>query len=281
MSLTSRQAGFYKAKGDTRKYRGAKLRYALAVKRQHAAIRKMEAIQKPISSFFTRWKSNPSSADGTAARELMLFIVNDGDLYRQQTQPILKNLRKKIAKGTYDSTKAIKLWGYLANSGAQKYTKEFGGMYGKSSGNGSYGAFSAATRRDVAKELQEYYQEELASNNPRRRRNNPRGMRDLTETTFKIGQNTVFISQWRNAAATAFITVTTGGPIGVKMWEAKSQGPSSGGYSKPTQAAENVYKKITGEYASFGGYGDETLKKIAAAAVKARSNPRRRSKRRK
>ncbi len=110
-------------------------------------------------------RRNPSAE----ARELALFIVNDGDLYRQQAQPIIKNLRKKIAKGTYDGTKALKLWGYLANSGAQKYTKEFGG-----SGNGSYGSFSPAHRRDAAHELAAAYEDELRETNPRRRRSKKR-----------------------------------------------------------------------------------------------------------
>ncbi len=102
----------------------------------------------------------------TEVHELVLFITNDGGLYRQQAQPIIKNLRKKIAKGTYDATKALKLWGYLANSGAQKYTKE----YGSPGPNGSYGAFNAADRRAAAKELAESYEEELHSTNPRRSR---------------------------------------------------------------------------------------------------------------
>ncbi len=112
-----------------------------------------------------RRRRNPT-AEGM---ELSMFIINDGDLYRQQAQPIIKNLRKKIASGKYDATKALKLWGYLANSGAQKYTKEFGG-----SGNGGYGSFSPAHRRDAAHELAAAYEDELRSTNPRRRRRNPR-----------------------------------------------------------------------------------------------------------
>ncbi len=107
-----------------------------------------------------RRRRNPS----TEVTELVLYITNDSVLYRQQAQPIIANLRKKIAKGTYDAAKAVKLWGYLANSGAQKYTKEYGG-----SGNGSYGSFSAADRREAAKELAESYEEELRSTNPRRK----------------------------------------------------------------------------------------------------------------
>jgi hypothetical protein len=111
--------------------------------------------------------------------------------------------------------------------------------------------------------------------NPRRRkaRRNPS---PSTTTVHKIGATTVIINRWRNRNATAFISVQTDGPHGVKVWEAKSQGPSAGGYSKPTQAAERVYHKITGEYPSWGGEELEKIAEAAAAALAARTrtNPR-------
>lgn len=60
------------------------------------------------------------------AHELELYIDNDGDLYRQQGQPILKNLATKKATGAYDHDKAVKLYMYFAEAGAKKYAKEFG-----------------------------------------------------------------------------------------------------------------------------------------------------------
>lgn len=65
-------------------------------------------------------------ADEDAADELVLFIENDGQLYRQQHQPIQKNLITKMARGQYDSRKAVKLFGYLVDNGAKKYAKEIG-----------------------------------------------------------------------------------------------------------------------------------------------------------
>jgi hypothetical protein len=62
-----------------------------------------------------------------AVRELGLYIENDGELYRRQTEPIEKNLLLKAKRGKYDPKKAPKLWGYLVESGAKKYAKEFGG----------------------------------------------------------------------------------------------------------------------------------------------------------
>ena len=63
----------------------------------------------------------------TEARELYLYTDNDGDLYRQKREPIQKNLMKKIEKGKYNSKLAVKLWMYLADDGAKKYVKDFGG----------------------------------------------------------------------------------------------------------------------------------------------------------
>lgn len=93
---------------------------------------------------------------GDEQRELELYTINDGDIYRQRIQPILANLRRKIKKGTYDAAKAVKLWGYAADAGAQKYNKEFGDAKGKIDQ-----IFKKADRMAVAKSLQEHYEEEL------------------------------------------------------------------------------------------------------------------------
>ncbi len=93
------------------------------------------------------------AGDQIAATELVLYITNDGNLYRQMVQPIIKNLKKKKAKDQYDETKALKAWMNLADAGAKKYVKEFGGMYNTT--------FTKATRVLAAKELQDNYAEEL------------------------------------------------------------------------------------------------------------------------
>lgn len=97
-------------------------------------------------------RRNPSDEQ----RELQIYIVNDSDLYRQRVEPIIKNLAKKMKKGTYDHAKAVKLWMYLADAGAQKYTKEF-----DTRGASSYGIFTKADRLAVAKELADYYRENV------------------------------------------------------------------------------------------------------------------------
>ena len=89
--------------------------------------------------------------DEAAARELELFIENDADLYRQQIIPILKNLWRKMVKGTYDFEKSVKLVKYLADNGARKYATEFG------EGREWSTMFSVPTRLEVARSLAQTY----------------------------------------------------------------------------------------------------------------------------
>lgn len=115
------------------------------------------------------------TTDESIATELETYIVNDGTLYRQRVTPMITNLAKKMAKGTYNRTQAVKLWRYLADDGAKKYNKEFG------LGSRGYGPWTPAIRNIVAKELRDYYEENVEDEaadikakrkkNPTRRRN--------------------------------------------------------------------------------------------------------------
>jgi hypothetical protein len=88
------------------------------------------------------------------ARELLLTCENDGDLYRQQVQPIEKNLKRKMEKGIYDHEKSKKLWMYLADNCARKYAKEYG------DGRPWHKMFSTADRREVAKAFADSFRDE-------------------------------------------------------------------------------------------------------------------------
>jgi hypothetical protein len=127
----------------------------------------------------------PSEPDMIAARELELYINNDSQLYHSQFVPIVKNLMKKRAAGTYNHEKAAKLFLYLADAGAKKYYKEY------STPSGSF-RFDLATRWAVAKSLRDSFEQEAelgnydkmtfgVSNNPKRRsrkvQENPVGRR--------------------------------------------------------------------------------------------------------
>jgi len=91
-------------------------------------------------------------------RELKLYIDNDADLYRQQGEPIMRNLSRKWDKGIYDHELAQKLWYYLAVNGAKKYGQEH------STGDGLR-IFSPDVRRAVAKELADDWMAELKAGN--------------------------------------------------------------------------------------------------------------------
>jgi hypothetical protein len=94
--------------------------------------------------------ATPEAADlynalDDAGRELVLFIENDGGLYRQQGEPILKNLVRKMLKGIFSEPLAAKLYLYYVNNGAQKYVQEFG-----SEGQAWHALFPMAVRKQVA-----------------------------------------------------------------------------------------------------------------------------------
>ena len=78
-------------------------------------------------------------------------------MYRRQTEPIIKNLKRKIAKGTYDPAKALILWKYLADSGAKLYAEH---EYGSSSQKW-HEIFTVADRKSAAKQLADYYEEHV------------------------------------------------------------------------------------------------------------------------
>lgn len=94
-------------------------------------------------------------ADTAGARELKLYIDNDGQLHRQQHEPIIKNLTKKMEKGTYDREKAVTAFENLADTGAQKYGKEFG-----EGGKAGLRMFDPATRHEAAVQLRDSFEAE-------------------------------------------------------------------------------------------------------------------------
>jgi hypothetical protein len=96
--------------------------------------------------------------DHTDAHELTLFATNDGDLYRSRIQPIILNLARKAAAGTFDPARAPTLWRYAADDAAQRYTRAHGSL----GPNGSFGCFDPATRKACALMLADSYAESVA-----------------------------------------------------------------------------------------------------------------------
>lgn len=103
---------------------------------------------------------NPAEVDKDAAHELELYIENDAQLYRSQYTPINKNLATKMARGTYDRSKAVKLFMYLMESGAKKYAREFGGP-----GDNWSQMFNVPTRRAAAERFADSFETEYGLGN--------------------------------------------------------------------------------------------------------------------
>lgn len=92
------------------------------------------------------------NVDEAQASEIKIFMDNDGDLYRQQTMPIAKNLQKKFDKGTYDKDKATKAWYNSVTSWERTHRADVG-------------TANKDTRIQVARELESEYRAEFESGN--------------------------------------------------------------------------------------------------------------------
>lgn len=90
-----------------------------------------------------------------AARELVLHADNDQHLHHSSHEPIMKNLQKKVHKGTYKHDLAAKLWKYHADRAAHSYAKEYG------DGTPWHKMFSTADRKQAAQHFADRAKEEL------------------------------------------------------------------------------------------------------------------------
>ena len=98
-------------------------------------------------------RSMKEANDPHMVTELYLFITNDSNLNRQMIQSLIKNYRKKLAKGSYDETLAIKGFMNVVNAGIKAYAKEFS--------VGERLKVSKADRQEVAKKLSTFYRDEI------------------------------------------------------------------------------------------------------------------------
>ena len=93
---------------------------------------------------------------GPEARELKLTMDSTEEGYKQQYIPILKNLSRKMKKGTYDKEKAVKLFMYYVDNGARRYAKDYGG--GGATGP-SVGGFDKKAREEAARAYVEDFED--------------------------------------------------------------------------------------------------------------------------
>ena len=90
------------------------------------------------------------------ATELELFLVNDWNSYRH-LQDCISNLERKVARGTYDSERAPKIFKYPVETAAKEYAKGYGTPW--------HVMFPVAVRREVERSLFNEYCDEY---NPER-----------------------------------------------------------------------------------------------------------------
>ena len=94
---------------------------------------------------------NKSISNPSAARDLELYAVNDGELYAGIIRSTVANMARKMRRGCYDADKAVKAWEYVAEAAAKKYAREFARV-------GEWcSLFNLATRRETAEALAEYF----------------------------------------------------------------------------------------------------------------------------
>lgn len=94
------------------------------------------------------------------SRELFFYTYSDGRIYARLTIPVVKNLAKKYAKGTFETEKAIKAFYNLATEGAKAYAREFANVEEMNK------IFTVADRKSTACALLEYYWENINGENP-------------------------------------------------------------------------------------------------------------------
>ena len=87
--------------------------------------------------------------------ELVLYATNDGNLYRRKAKPIIDMLHKRVKKGTYDKTLAVKAWLPMADLAAKQYAKDHAHPSDWNK------IFSPADRKEAAKEFERKYLEEV------------------------------------------------------------------------------------------------------------------------
>lgn len=91
--------------------------------------------------------------DDIAARELFMYAVNKEVLY-SEIRSVLNCLYRKAMKGQYIISKAADAFQYVVKHAAMMYTAEFGsGRY--------YDAFNAATRKEVCRQLEDYFHKNI------------------------------------------------------------------------------------------------------------------------
>ena len=88
-------------------------------------------------------------------RELYFYVIGNDGFRRRMVEPVIANLRRKVAKGVYDARLAEKAFLHVADEAARSYAKEFADE------DAWADIFPRQDRKGVAKDLFGYYEEEI------------------------------------------------------------------------------------------------------------------------
>ena len=94
-------------------------------------------------------------APSTEARELTLYAINTGDLYRRAIVPIVRNLARKHARGAFDADRAIDAFYPAACEAARMYCREFARV------EDAPRVFDVTARFTTAQDMRDYYMENI------------------------------------------------------------------------------------------------------------------------
>jgi hypothetical protein len=111
----------------------------------------------------------PKGYDQVAARELynwasQQFAARDptpGSAWYAQGEPIVKNLVRKKAAGTYDSEKAAKLWLYFVDNAARHYTEQGAKPWHQTTGARLPSYMTKPTRMEVARRMRDDWERDF------------------------------------------------------------------------------------------------------------------------
>ena len=109
-----------------------------------------EDFMKSIGAEAIMPKKEAEVEDPIAVNELTLYAINDGQLYYQRIQPIIKNYARKMLRNVYDETLAIKGFMYVVNDALKKYNAELGELN-----------LTKEEKEEVAKNLLDRYMDEI------------------------------------------------------------------------------------------------------------------------
>ena len=109
-----------------------------------------EDFMKSIGAEAIMPKKEAEVEDTVAVNELTLYAINDGQLYYQRIQPIIKNYARKMLRNVYDETLAIKGFMYVVNDALKKYNAELGELN-----------LTKEEKEEVAKNLLDHYMDEI------------------------------------------------------------------------------------------------------------------------